>query len=377
MALDFVTNQEIIMAARPNLTDNVWHYLTGGAESETTMRRNRFGLDSFAFRPRVLVDVSKVDASTTFLGHKLRIPVMLAPIGSLQSITAEGGVAVAKAAEEFGTVNFVSSVTQPTLEEIAAASPSPKIFQLYVQGDLKWVETLIGRVKQAGYSALCLTVDTAHYGHRERQMMDRWLPPSRRGVGYEYRAGLTWETLDAIKEMAGLPFILKGVATAEDAALAVEHGVRGVDDLRKRIGGMLISIRGVGTIYVSNHGGRQLDHGRATIDMLPEIADAVRGRAEILLDGGVVRGSDVLKAIALGARAVAIGKLQGWGLAAAGQAGLVRVLEILESEIVTTMGLLGITRLDQLTSTYLCKVQPVTPAHEMSAFPHMPGGQLL
>jgi len=357
MALDFITNQEIIAAARRNLTDNVWHYLTGGAESETTMRRNRYGLDGLAFRPRVLVDVSKVDPSTTFLGHKLKTPVMLAPIGSLQSITPEGGLAVAKAADEFGSVNFVSSVTQPSLEEIAAASANPKIFQLYVQGDLKWVENLLNRVKQAGYSALCLTVDTAHYGHRERQMMDRWLPPSRRGVGYEYRAGLTWEILDAIKEMAGLPFILKGVATAEDAAIAVEHGVS--------------------AIYVSNHGGRQLDHGRATIDVLPEILDAVRGRAEIVLDGGIVRGSDVIKAIALGARAVAIGKLQGWGLAAGGQAGLVRVLEILQSEILTTMGLLGITRLDQLNSHYLCKVQPLTPPHEMSAFPHMPGGRLL
>jgi len=355
--MDFVTNQEIIMAARRNLSDNVWHYLTGGAESETTMRRNRFGLDSLAFRPRVLVDVSDIDPSTTFLGHQLAIPVMLAPIGSLQSITPEGGVAVAKAAEEFATVNFVSSVTQPSLEEIAAASRNPKIFQLYVQGDLKWVQNLLQRVKQAGYSALCLTVDTAHYGHRERQMMDRWLPPSRRGVGYEYRAGLTWETLDAIKEMAGLPFILKGVATAEDAALAVAHGV--------------------GTIYVSNHGGRQLDHGRATIDTLPEIVEAVGGRADIILDGGIVRGSDVLKAVALGARAVAIGKMQGWGLAAAGQAGLVRVLEILKSEIVTTMALLGITRLDQLTAAYLDNIQPLAPAHEMSAFPHMPGGQLL
>jgi glycolate oxidase len=357
MALDFVTNQEIIMAARRNLADNVWHYLAGGAESETTMRRNRFGLDSLAFRPRVLVDVSKIDATTTFLGHKIRIPVMLAPIGSLQSITPEGGGAVAKAAQQFGTVNFVSSVTQPSLEEIAAASGNPKIFQLYVQGDLKWVENLLARVKQAGYSALCLTVDTAHYSHRERQMMDRWLPPSRRGIGYEYRAGLTWELMDAINQMAGLPFILKGVATAEDAALAVEHGVS--------------------TIYVSNHGGRQLDHGRATIDMLPEIVAAVGGKAEVLIDGGIVRGSDVLKAIALGARAVAIGKLQGWGLAAAGQAGLLRVLEILESEIVTTMGLLGITHLDQLTSAHLCKVQPLGPAHEMSAFPHIPGGQLL
>jgi len=357
MAIDFVTNQEIIVAARRNLTENVWHYLTGGAESETTMRRNRFGLDSLAFRPRVLVDVSSIDATATFLGHRLRIPVMLAPIGSLQSITAAGGVAVAKAAEEFGTINFVSSVTQPSLEEIAGASHNPKIFQLYVQGDLNWVKALLDRVKQAGYSALCLTVDTAHYGHRERQMMDRWLPPSRRGVGYEYRAGLTWQALDAIKQIAGLPFILKGVATAEDAKIALDHGVQ--------------------AIYVSNHGGRQLDHNRATIDMLPEIIDAVAGRAEIILDGGILRGSDVIKALALGARAVAIGKLQGWGLAAAGQAGLLRVLEILESEIVTTMALLGITRIDQLTSNYLCKVQPLAPVHEMSAFPHMPGGQLL
>jgi isopentenyl diphosphate isomerase/L-lactate dehydrogenase-like FMN-dependent dehydrogenase len=357
MSVDFVSNQEVILAARRNLTQNVWDYLTGGAESETTMRRNRLGLDSLAFRPRILVDVSHIDTSTIFLGHRLRIPVMLAPIGALQTLTPAGGVAVAKAAEEFGTVNFVSSVTQPSLEEIAAASTNPKIFQLYVQGDLKWVENLLNRVKQAGYTALCLTVDTAHYGHRERQMMDRWLPPSRRGSGYEYRAALTWKTLDAIKKIADMPFLLKGVATGEDAAIAVEHGVN--------------------AIYVSNHGGRQLDHGRATIDMLPEIVDAVRGKAEIVLDGGILRGSDVLKALALGARAVAIGKLQGWGLAAAGPAGLVRVLELVENEIATTMGLLGVTRLDQLTAAHLCKVQPLGPTHEMSGFIHMPGGQLL
>ena len=356
MPVDFVTNQEIILAARRNLTQNVWNYLTGGAESETTMRRNRFGLDSLAFRPRVLVDVSKIEPSTTFLGHRLRIPVMLAPIGSLQAITPQGGVAVAKAAEEFQTINFVSSVTQPSLEEIASASRNPKIFQLYVQGDLKWVENLLTRVKAADYSALCLTVDTAHYGHRERQMMDRWLPPSRRGSGYEYRAALTWETLDAIKAMTALPFILKGVATAEDATIAIEHGV----DI----------------IYVSNHGGRQLDHGRATIDMLPEIVQAVGGRAQVILDGGILRGSDVLKAIALGATAVTIGKLQGWGLAAAGQPGLVRVLELLESEIITSMGLLGVTRIDQLTLVHLCPVQPLGPTHEMSAFVHIPGGQV-
>ena len=356
MTVDFVTNQEVITQAWRNLSQNVWDYLTGGAESEATMRRNRFALDSLGFRPRVLVDVSKVDASTTFLGHKLRIPVMLAPIGSLQIITPEGGVAVAKAAQQFGTVNFVSSVTQPSLEEIAGASQSPKIFQLYVQGDMKWIGDLLARVKRAGYQALCLTVDTAHYGHRERQMMDRWLPPSRRMSGYEHRAALTWEIMDAIKEIAGLPFILKGVASAEDASIAIEHGVN--------------------AIYISNHGGRQLDHGRATIETLPEIVEAVGGRAAVVLDGGIVRGSDVLKALALGATAVAIGKLQGWGLGAAGQVGLLRVLEILESEIITTMGLLGVSRIDQLESAYLCKTPPLGPAHEMSGFAHMPGGRL-
>ena len=352
MASNFVTTQEIILQARRNLSQHVWHYLTGGAESETTMCRNRFALDSLALRPRVLVDVSTIDPSTTFLGHRLRIPVMLAPIGSLQLMTPEGAVAVARAAHEFGTVSFVSSVTQPSLEETAAATPHPKIFQLYVQGDMRWVETLLTRVRNAGYQALCLTVDTAYYGRRERQMMDRWLPPSRRLSGYEHRSAITWETMAAIKEFAGLPFILKGVATAEDAALAVEHGVSAV--------------------YVSNHGGRQLDHNRGTLEMLPEIVEAVAGRAAVVLDGGIVRGSDVLKALALGAQAVAIGKLQGWGLAAGGQQGLVRVLEILESEIITTMALLGLTRIDQLKPRYLCRTQPTALSHEMSAFAHMP-----
>jgi isopentenyl diphosphate isomerase/L-lactate dehydrogenase-like FMN-dependent dehydrogenase len=352
MLTRFVTTQEIISQARRNLTRHVWHYLTGGAESETTMCRNRLALDSLAFRPRALVDVSKVDTSSAFLGHKLRIPVMLAPIGSLQLMTPEGAVAVARAAHEFGTLNFVSSVTQPSLEETAAATSHPKIFQLYVQGDMKWVETLLTRVKNAGYQALCLTVDTAYYGRRERQMMDRWLPPSRRLSGYEHRSAITWETLDAIKKFAGLPFILKGVATAEDAALAVEHGVSAV--------------------YVSNLGGRQLDHNRGTLEMLPEIVEVVAGRAEVVLDGGIVRGSDVLKALALGARVVAIGKLQGWALGAGGQQGLMQVLEILESEMVTSMALLGVSRLDQLKAAYLSKAAPIGVSHEMSAFPYLP-----
>ena len=357
MSLEYVSNQEIIQAARRNLPQDVWDYLTGGAESETTMRRNRMGFDTLALRPRVLIDVSKIDTSTTFLGQKLRIPVMMAPIGSLQTITSEGGVAVAKAAAEFGTMNFVSSVTQPTLEEIAASTNHPKIFQLYIRGGLDWCAEIVGRVKQAGYIALCLTVDTALYSRRERPLLNRWQPPSRRTEsGRIFQAMLTWEMADAIKKIAGIPLIIKGIATAEDAKIAVEHGVD--------------------VIYVSNHGGRQLDHGRGTIETLPEIVEAAAGKAEIVLDGGVTRGTDIVKALALGAKAVTIGKLQGWGLGAGGKAGLVRVLELLEEELIVDMGLLGVTRVDQITRNYVCKTEPVTVAHEMSAFVHIAGGQL-
>jgi glycolate oxidase len=357
MSLDYVSNQEIIQAAHRNLPQDVWDYLTGGAESETTMRRNRMGFDNLGLRPRVLVDVSKVDTSTTFLGQKLRIPVMMAPIGSLQTITPEGGVAVAKAAAEFGTMNFVSSVTQPSLEEIAASTNHPKIFQLYIRGDLNWCSEIVGRVKKAGYMALCLTVDTAHYSRRERPLLNRWQPPSRRTeTGRIYQAMLTWEMADAIKKIAGMPLIIKGIATAEDAKIAAE--------------------RGVDVIYVSNHGGRQLDQGRGTIDTLPEIVEAAGGKADIVLDGGVTRGTDIVKALALGAKAVTIGKLQGWGLGAGGKDGLVRVLELLEEELTIDMALLGVTRVNQITANYVCKAPPATFAHEMSAFTHIPGGQL-
>jgi isopentenyl diphosphate isomerase/L-lactate dehydrogenase-like FMN-dependent dehydrogenase len=358
MSLDYVSNQEIIQAARRNLSQDVWDYLTGGAESETTMRRNRLGFDSLGLRPRVLVDVSKVDTSITFLGQKLRIPVMLAPMGSLQTMTPEGGVAVGKAAAEFGSINFVSSVTQPSLEEIAGATTTPKIFQLYIRGDLDWCAEIIERAKKAGYMALCLTVDTAHYSRRERPLLNRWQPPSRhREAGRIFQAMLTWEMAVAMKKIAGMPLIIKGIATAEDAKLAVDHGVD--------------------VIYISNHGGRQLDHGLGTIDTLPEIAAAVNGRVPIVLDGGVTRGTDVVKALALGATAVNIGKLQGWGLGAGGQAGLVKVLELLEEEITIDMALMGVTSVDQLNPKYVCKAAPVIFAHEMSAFTHIPGsGQL-
>jgi isopentenyl diphosphate isomerase/L-lactate dehydrogenase-like FMN-dependent dehydrogenase len=360
MSLDFVTNQEVIQAARKNLNQDIWDYLSGGAESETTMRRNRMGFDHLALRPRICVDVSKIDTSTTFLGQKLRIPVMLAPMGSLQSITPEGGVAVAKAAAQFGSINFVSSVTQPTLEEIAAATNTPKIFQLYIRGGLDWCKEMVDRALKAGYMALCLTVDSAHYSRRERQMMNRWLPPSKRLESSQntriYQAMLTWELMAAIKKHAGIPLILKGVATAEDAKIAVEHGVE--------------------VIYISNHGGRQLDHGRGTIDIVPEVVEATKGKADVVLDGGVTRGTDVIKALALGCKAVTIGKLQGWGLAAGADAGVVRVMEILEEELTIDMGLLGVNSVDQINANHVCKSYLVSFPHEMSAFPYMPGGQL-
>jgi isopentenyl diphosphate isomerase/L-lactate dehydrogenase-like FMN-dependent dehydrogenase len=206
--------------------------------------------------------------------------------------------------------------------------------------------------------ALCLTVDTAHYSRRERPLLNRWQPPSRhREAGRIFQAMLTWEMAVAMKKIAGMPLIIKGIATAEDAKLAVDHGVD--------------------VIYISNHGGRQLDHGLGTIDTLPEIAAAVNGRVPIVLDGGVTRGTDVVKALALGATAVNIGKLQGWGLGAGGQAGLVKVLELLEEEITIDMALMGVTSVDQLNPKYVCKAAPVIFAHEMSAFTHIPGsGQL-
>ena len=353
MSAEFLTIHEIIVEARRNATQYVWNYISGGGESETTLRRNRQGLDRLAFRPRILRDVTEIDASTTVLGHKLRVPVMLAPVGTLHSIVPEGAIAAARAAEEFGTVNFVSSATQPSLEETAAAAAHPQIFQLYVRGDLKWVEDVVGRAKRAGYVGLALTVDSVYYGNHERQLIEGWIPSALKNLeGHEYHTSMTWETLDAIKEIGGLPFILKGVATAEDAALAVEHGVQAV--------------------YVSNHGGRQLDHGLGAIETLPEIVAAVDGKAEVIIDGGFVRGTDVLKALILGADAVSIGKLQAWALAAAGQAGLVRALEILEGEIKKSMGLLGVASLAELDGSHLTATNPVTPAHELSAFPHLP-----
>ena len=355
---DFVSTEEIIQLARRRVHQGVWDYLVGGSESETTLRRNRLAFDRLAFRPRVLRDVSSIDTSTEFLGHKLRIPVVLAPVGSLQVFDPGGGAAATQAAAEFGIMHVLSSVTEPTLEETASCVDYPKMFQLYVHGDWKWIEDIIGRVVEADYKALCVTVDVQHYSRRERVMVERWVQPTRRAPRDPYfGAALTWDLVDRIRDLAGLPFMLKGIATVEDALIAVEHGVD--------------------VIWVSNHGGRQLDHGLGSLDVLQEIVEAVDGRADVIMDGGVLRGSDVLKAVALGAKAVAIGKLQAWGLSADGSAGVVRMLEIMQDEMTSAMGLLGVTSMDQLGPEYVCKTDAiVTSPHEMSSWVNMPSERI-
>ncbi len=356
----YLTLHEIVKAARRNLDQGLWDYLIGGSESETSLKRNRQALDSLAFRPRVLNDVSTIDARTTFFGHPLRLPVVLAPIGSLQAFEAGGGASAAKAAEIFGVMNFLSSACKPGLEEVAEASSSPKIYQLYLVGDDDWMDGMIKRAMAAGYSALCLVPDTAVYSRRERDLAKRYLPPTRRGdkfltggnnfeANFNYQATLTWDTVKRVKDRYDIPLVLKGIATAEDASLACDHEVD--------------------VIYVSNHGGRQLDHGRGTMDILPEIVREVNGRTKIAIDGGFMRGTDIVKGIALGADVVGIGRLEGLAMAAAGVAGVVRALEILEIEIHNCLTMLGVTSLDQLSPAYICKATPVVLPHVTSAFP--------
>ncbi len=350
----FLTLQELVQRARTNLADGAWDYLIGGAETETTVRRNRSALDRLALRPRVLTDVSSIDTRGSFLGQDLRIPVILPPIGSMQVFEAGAGASVAKAAEQFGGLSFLSSVSEPGLEATAEASDAPKVYQLYMMGDEVWMRERIERAIAAGYVGFCLTVDTQVYSRRERDILKRHVPASGREVGlgdFGHQARMTWDLVKLIKDGYDIPLILKGISGVEDAELACEHGVD--------------------VVYVSNHGGRQLDHGLGCAEILPEIVAAVDGRAEIVVDGGFSRGSDIVKGIALGADAVGVGRLECWALAAAGTDGVVRMLEILENEIQITLALLGVSSFEQLDSNYLVPAVPVDDPHVTSAFPHL------
>ena len=348
---DLLNLHEVVAKARANLNQNDWDYIVGGVESEATLRRNRMALDSLAFRPRVLRDVSKVDCSVNHFGRKLRIPVVLAPVGSLESFHALGAEPVVRAVEEFGAGHMLSSVCDPGLEDLAAAAPKAlRLYQLYVRGDAAWVDDHVERAIAHGYAGFCLTVDTAYYSRRERDIAKRFVTAGRRRVqGRAFQAGLDWTTVKRIKDRFKIPLALKGIATAEDARIALDHSVE--------------------WIYVSNHGGRQLDHGRGSMEVLPEIVEAVGGRAKILIDGSFCRGTDIVKAIASGADLVGIGRMQCFALAAGGQAGVVRLLELLEDEVQRCMGLLGVARLAELDRSYLHAAAPTSVPHVLSAFP--------
>jgi len=347
----FLTLQEIVAAARRNLAPGPWSYLIGGAETETTVRRNRMALDSIAFRPRVLRDVSRIDTTATFLGQRVRLPVMLAPIGGLESIVEGGAAAAARGAAQFGVPQMLSSVCQPGLEATAAAAAAVRVFQLYVRGDDAWVDDHVRRARDHGYSAFCLTVDVAMYSRRERDLVGRFVKPWRATApaGSGYQSALSWDQVKRFKDKHAVPLILKGIATVEDAEIALQHGVE--------------------VIYVSNHGGRQLDHGLGSMTVLPQVVAAVAGRAEVWVDGGFMRGTDVVKAIALGAKTVGLGRLPCLGLAAAGPAGLVRALEILEDEIRTCLGLLGVASFAELTPRHVTAAPPAGEPGVFSAFP--------
>ena len=350
-ANEFQTLHEVVAAAHRALDRNMWDYVVATTETATTMRRNRLALDRVAFRPRVLNDVSAIDSSGEFLGHKVRLPVAFAPVGGLETMGHEGGLTVARAAGEAGVGFFLSSVNQLGMERVAAAASGPKVFQLYVRGGADFVDDHVRRAQDAGYDAFCVTVDSAIYSRRERDIANRFAKPWRGNTpGMRYQASFNWDDARRVRERCRIPFMLKGIATAEDADRCCREGVDWV--------------------YVSNHGGRQLDHGMGSIDVLPEVVEAVAGRAKVMVDGGISRGTDVVKAIALGAHAVGMGRLYCYGLAAAGAAGIVRVIELLELEVQECLGLLGLSGFAGLNASYVRGgAMPVADPRVHSAFP--------
>ncbi len=357
----FRTLHDIAKAARANLSRNDWDYLIGAADTETSMKRNRLALDSIAFRPRVLNDVANVDAGVDLCGHRLRIPVVLPPIGSIQVFESGGAASVAQAAGAFGTMMILSSVCLPDFETLAKAQPregsAPKIFQLYLLGDWGWMDDRIERAIAAGYAGFCLTVDTAVYSRRERDIAKAYVPASGRQAGggdFIHQAKMTWDTVAHIKRKHAIPLWLKGINAADDARRAVDLGVD--------------------VVYVSNHGGRQLDHGRGCIDALPDVAAAVAGRVPVIVDGGFMRGTDIIKGLARGASAVGVGRLEALAMAAGGASALTRALELLEVEIRTNMALLGVSRVADLTPELLESAPPIGTPHVLSAFPLLDEG---
>lgn len=347
---EFQSLHEIIQKAHQILPKEKWDSLTGGAETETTLKRNRLAIESIAFEPRVLRNVSTIDLSVEHFDRKLRLPVFLAPTGPLNLFDSGGGATVASAAQAFDVGHMLSSGCTP-LETVAEAAPSAlRMAQLYVRGDDGFVHEYIGRTLACGCAAICLTVDSAVLARRDRDIANRYrIAGLGKWSGQAYQAGLDWRTVKLIKDTYEIPLVLKGIVSAEDARIAVDHGVD--------------------WIYVSNHGGRQLDHGRGTMDLLPEIIDAVAKQAKVMVDGGFCRGSDIIKALAIGADLVGLGRMQCYALAAGGEATIIRMLELMEDEMLRSMALLGVSTIGELDRSYLHPAVPVTIPSALSAFP--------
>lgn len=340
--------------AQEKLPAPIFDFIAGGAEDEVTLRANRAAFEAITFRPRVLVDVSKIDTSTTVLGQALPFPVMLAPVAMHKLVHPHGEEATARAANSAGTVMILSTMSSVSIEDVAAAADGPKWFQLYCYSEKGVTERLVKRAEAAGFRALCLTVDVPRLGRRERDLRHvlefppdvipqnfvqeidmSSIPLKSQGSAISAYAAslmdqtLTWDTIAWLKSITSMPVIVKGILTPEDAVLAADHGAA--------------------AIVVSNHGGRQLDSSPASIAVLPEIVDAVGSRVDVVMDGGVRRGTDVLKALALGAKAVLIGRPYIWGLAASGESGVSQVLSLLRIELEWAMALCGVTSVDQVT----------------------------
>src|SRR5881409_4418698 len=331
----FFTLPEIRRAARERLPREAWNFGDGGAETETTLRRNRRHLDRLAIEQNVLVDVRTIDLRTSLLGVPLAWPVAVAPMGGLVLFHPEGDVEMARGAAKADTLQWLSGATGWPVEEVARAGMAPQMFQLYHHGDRGWVRELLARVEASGYLAVALTVDVQLYGRRERDILARWSPrkameiaPNPRGPTPEYQARLTWDDVLWLMKTTKLPVGLKGIMTVRDARRAVDMGVR--------------------LIWVSNHGGRQLDHTQSSIEALPPIVEAVAGRAEVVIDGGFSSGTAVLKGLARGAKVVMLGRTALWGLGADGADGVARVFEILREQMHIAMGLCGRTKISDL-----------------------------
>jgi len=328
---------DYVDAAREKIAPEVWCYFEGGAGDEVTLRGNVAAYERWQLRPRMLVDVSAVTTATTLLGTEVASPLGIAPFALQRLLDPDGEVATARAAAAAGVLMCVSTLTTRTHAEIASAGDGPRWFQLYVVRDRQRTLDHMQEAREAGYSALVLTVDAPYIGRRERDVRLGFETPPDLDPPYaklsELTPELTWRDLEWIRAEMPLPIVLKGILTREDAELAVEHGADAV--------------------WVSNHGGRQLDGVAAGLEALPEVAEAVAGRCEVYVDGGIRRGTDVLKALALGADAAFAARAFACALAVEGEAGVAHALSLLQDEIALGLGLLGCTSPQQVTTAHV------------------------